>query len=57
MLNVLAQTDQQLVAIRISQCLTGQDYLVLRTLFNDRLDHDDPLLWYIEMVDFEGWGP
>ena len=56
-LEVLEQTDEQLIAVRISKQLKLKDYVVLRTLFNDRLDHDEPLLWYIEMVEFEDWGP
>ena len=57
MLRALDQTDERLIAVRISEQLTSQDYVVLRTLFNDRLEQYDGLRWYVEMTDFEGWGP
>lgn len=56
MLEVLDQTGDELIAIRISDELSIQDYATLRTLFDDRLDRAGALRWYVEMSDFSGWG-
>lgn len=56
MLQVLEQTDENLIAIRIGGTVSSQDYNVLRTLLNDRLPAHDGLRWYVEMAAFDSWG-
>ena len=57
MLQVLAETENDLVAVKATQKLTQKDYDKLLPLLNCKLDRYDKLRMYFEMEDFEGWTP
>ncbi|MFB6372914.1 MAG: STAS/SEC14 domain-containing protein [Bradymonadaceae bacterium] len=56
-LEVLEETVEGLVVIRIGGTLDGEDYQVLRSRLAAEIEQSEGLRWYIEMDGFDSWGP
>jgi hypothetical protein len=57
MLQILEETENDLVAVRATHSLTQKDYDKLLPLLNSKLDRYEQLRMYFEMEDFDGWKP
>ncbi|WP_339750792.1 STAS/SEC14 domain-containing protein [Algoriphagus yeomjeoni] len=55
MLQILEQTENNIIATKASGKLTEVDYKKLLPLLKNALDKHSKIRWYFEMVDFEGW--
>ena len=57
MLQILEQTEGNLIATRATGNLTEADYDKLLPLLNNIVEKHQKIRWYFEMEDFEGWKP
>lgn len=57
MLTILDDTNEQLLAVRVSGKLTAGDLDVYKSQISDRMQRTHAARLYFEMVDFEGWQP
>lgn len=55
MLQILAETKDNLIATKSTGKLTEMDYGKLLPLLYDRLKRYKKIRWYFEMADFKGW--
>ena len=57
MLQILEQTEGNLIATRATVNLTEADYDKILPLLNNIVEKHQKIRWYFEMEDFEGWKP
>jgi len=57
MLTILEQTNEQLLAVRVSGKLTAADFDTYKEQITNRMERTKAARLYFEMVDFEGWQP
>ena len=57
MLQILGQTEGNLIATRATENLTEADYDKLLPLLNNIVEKYKKIRWYFEMEGFEGWTP
>ncbi|HET8839026.1 MAG TPA: STAS/SEC14 domain-containing protein [Flavobacteriaceae bacterium] len=57
MIQILEQTQGNIIATKATGKLTQTDYDKLLPLLNDKLGKYPKIRWYFEMEDFEGWDP
>jgi hypothetical protein len=57
MLQILGQTEGNLIATRATGNLTEADYDKLLPLLNNIVEKHKKIRWYFEMEGFEGWKP
>lgn len=55
MLQILEQTQDNIIATKATAKLTQRDYEKILPLLNDKLNKYPKIRWYFEMEDFEGW--
>lgn len=55
MLQILHQSQGNIVATKVTGKVTGIDYLKLLPLLNDRFRQYEKIRWYFEMENFTGW--
>ena len=57
MIQILEQTEGNIIATKATEKLTEADYSKLLPLLNNKLKQYEKIRWYFEMEDFEGWKP
>lgn len=55
MIQILEQTQGNLIATRATEKLTSKDYEKLLPLLKNALKQHQKIRWYFEMENFEGW--
>lgn len=55
MLQILEQTEGNIVATKATGNLTKADYDMLLPLLNKILEKNQKIRWYFEMENFDGW--
>lgn len=55
MLQILAETEDNIIATRANEKLTSTDYAKLLPLLHSKLKLYNKIRWYFEMEDFKGW--
>lgn len=55
MIQILEQTENNLIATKATEKLTTTDYEKLLPILKDRLKQYDKIRWYFEMENFKGW--
>ncbi len=56
MYDVLPRTTDQVLGVRVSGSITGDDYERLRPLLDERVRQHGAVRLLVWMVDFDGWG-
>lgn len=55
MLQILGQTEENVIATKAIKKLTKSDYSTLLPILVSRLQTYKKIRWYFEMEDFQGW--
>lgn len=55
MLQILEQTQGNVIATRALGKLTASDYAILLPVLKNRLQSYQKIRWYFEMEEFKGW--
>lgn len=55
MIQILEQTEGNIIATKATAKLTQRDYEKILPVLNDKLNKYPKIRWYFEMEDFEGW--
>lgn len=57
MITILAESNEDLLAVQVSGKFTTQDFETYKTLLLERMKKHGTARLYFEMKDFEGWQP
>jgi predicted transposase YbfD/YdcC len=55
MIQILEQTENNVIATKATKKLTTTDYEKLLPILKDRLKQYEKIRWYFEMENFQGW--
>ncbi len=55
MIQILEQTQGNIIATKATEKFTSKDYEKLLSILRNTLKEHEKIRWYFEMENFEGW--